>query len=183
MDNLRFIRETMEGAATFTAVPGWGGVAAGVTAVAAAEIASRQTSRELWLLTWMLEALLSFAICGWSMWRKASWAGTDLLSKPGRRFALSFLPAMAAGALLTVVLFRAGESDLLPGVWLLLYGVAVMNGGVFSVRIVPAMGACFLSFGVLALFAPAAFGDAFMGLGFGGLHLVFGAIIARRHGG
>lgn len=183
MDNLRFIRETMEGAATFTAVPGWGGAAAGLTAVVAALIASRQVSRESWLLTWLMEALLSLAICGWSMWRKAARAGTDLLSRPGRRFAFSFLPAMAAGAVLTGALFRAGHADLLPGVWLLLYGVAVINGGGFSVRVVPAMGACFMLFGVLALLAPPAFSDLFMGLGFGGLHLVFGTVIARRHGG
>jgi hypothetical protein len=183
MDHLRYIRETMEGAATFTAVPGWGGVATGLTALIAAWIASRQTSPESWLMVWSAEAFLSLAICAWSMYRKASRAGTDLLSRPGRRFAFSFSPAMIAGGFITIAFYQAGLVTLLPAVWLLLYGVAIINGGAFSVPIVPALGVCFMVFGTAALLAPAAWGDAFMAAGFGGLHVIFGVIIARRYGG
>jgi hypothetical protein len=183
IDNLKFIRETMEGAAAFTAVPGWGGVVMGVTAVGAAWIAHRQPAPAAWLTVWLCELALSFAIAGGAMIRKATRGGKPLLSKPGRKFAMSFLPALAAGGLLTVALVQAGFMRLLPGCWLLLYGTAIVNGGMFSVRVVPAMGVGFLICGAAAVFAPAAGGDYFMAAGFGGLHIVFGLIIARRFGG
>jgi hypothetical protein len=183
VDNLRFIRETMERAAAFTAVPGWGGVAMGVTALGAALLASRQPSVQAWLVTWLGEALLAFAIAGWTMVRKACEAKLPLLSGPGRKFALSFSPPLLVGVLLTVELYRAGLASLLPGVWLLLYGTGIVTGGAFSVRIVPVMGLCFMVAGTLALFSPASWGNGLMAAGFGGLHILFGIVIARRHGG
>ena len=183
MDNLRFIRETMERASSFTAVPGWGGVLMGATALAASFIASQQTSRNLWLATWVVEALLAVIIGGWAMDRKARRVETPLLSGPGRKFALSYSPPIMVGVLLTLVLVRAGMLNALPGMWLLLYGTGVVTGGAFSVKIVPVMGLCFMLLGAVALFAPAAWGNYLMAAGFGGLHLIFGFIIARRHGG
>ena len=183
MDNLKFIRETMESAASFTAVSGWGEVAIGVTAIVAAVVAARQPTTDRWLLVWLVEACLSIAIASAAMFLKARRAGASVLSRPGRKFALSFSPPMVVGALLTVVLWQAGLGSALPGVWLALYGTAVMAGGAFSVPSVIVMGACFLGLGSVALFAPAAWGDWLMAIGFGGLHVVFGVEIARRHGG
>jgi hypothetical protein len=183
MDNLRFIRETMESASSFTAVPGWGGVLMGVSALAASFIASQQTHRNLWLATWVVEALLALIIGGWAMDRKARRAETPLLTGPGRKFALSYSPPILVGVLLTLVLLRAGLVTALPGMWLLLYGTGVVTGGAFSVKIVPVMGVCFMALGAVALFAPSAWGNYLMAAGFGGLHIIFGIIIARRHGG
>jgi hypothetical protein len=183
MDNLRFIRETMERATPFTAVSGWGEVAIGLSALAAAAIASRQPSAERWLAVWLAEAALSLAIAGGAMAWKSRAAGIPLLAGPGRKFALSFTPPIVVGALLTAALFRTGAAGALPGVWLAMYGTAVITGGAFSVRSVIAMGFSFVAAGAVALFCPPAWGDAFMAAGFGGLHIVFGVIIARRHGG
>ncbi|HTM51870.1 MAG TPA: hypothetical protein VL285_24410 [Bryobacteraceae bacterium] len=183
MDNLRYIRETMEGASAFTAVPGWGGVAMGVTALITAALASRQTGTDQWLAVWLAEAVLSVCIAGWAVVRKARRAAVPLLSKPGRKFALSFSPPMIAGLLLTIALYKAGLTGMLPGAWLLLYGAAVTNAGAFSVKIVPAMGLCFMLCGACALFTPAAWANHWMAAGFGALHIVFGLVIARRHGG
>src|SRR5579864_6104312 len=183
MDNLRFIRETMERAGAFTAVPGWGGFAIGVSAVAATLIAARQTSIEAWLVTWLIEGILAIALGGWAMKRKADAAQQPLLSAPGRRFVLSFAPPLLVGALLTVVLYQAGLSQAIPGTWLLLYGTGVVTGGAFSVRVVPLMGMCFMLVGAVALFCPLAWGSALLGVGFGGLHVIFGIISARRYGG
>jgi hypothetical protein len=183
MDNLRFIRETMERASSFTAVPGWGGVVMGVSALCAAYVASQQASVKAWMLTWMVEGLVAFMIGGWAMDRKARAAQLPLLSGPGRKFALGLAPPIFVGALLTIVLYRATGSSVIPGMWLLLYGTGVVTGGMFSVGIVPILGLCFMTLGALALFCPAAWGNAFMALGFGALHIIFGIIIARKHGG
>ena len=183
MDNLRFIRETMERAGAFTAVPGWGGIAVGMTALLATALAARQPTVELWLATWLGEAAVALVIGGWALARKAHAANDPILSGPARRFGLSFLPPMVAGGLLTVGLYRAGVPHALPATWLMLYGAGVATAGAFSVRIVPVMGLCFMLVGAAALFGPPAWGNWCMAAGFGGLHLVFGAVIARRYGG
>ena len=185
MDNLRFIRETMEGAACFTSVSGVGEMAVGVSALAAAWLAGRQGGDLPWLLTWLGEALLALALTGGAIAWKARRAdvGLGLLSKPGRRFLLGLVAPLAAGALLTLVLYRAGARALLPGSWLLLYGTGVVTGGAFAVRTVPVMGLAFMALGAIALFCPPGWGDLLLAGGFGGLHLLFGALIARRHGG
>ena len=183
IENLRFIRDTMERAGAFTGVPGWGGVGMGVTALIAAWVAHQQPTVERWLLAWLAEGWLAFAIGGIAMVRKASAGDTPLTSRPGRRFVLAYSPPILAGGLLTVALYKAGLTTLLPGVWLLLYGAAVMTGGALSVPIVPVMGACFLGIGAVALFVPAAWGDPLMAVGFGVLHIGFGVWIARRYGG
>lgn len=182
-DNLRFIRETMERAGSFTAVPGWGGVAMGITALGAASIASFQGSKLAWMATWMLEATIAIAIASWTTFTKARHSGTSLFSGPGRRFVYSFAPPIFVGALLTFVLVRAGLFGSIAGMWLLLYGTAVVTGGAFSIRIVPLMGLCFMVLGAVALFSPANWSNILLALGFGGFHILFGGVIARKYGG
>lgn len=173
----------MERAGSFTAVPGWGQVGVGATALVAALLAARQPTPELWLATWLGEAVVALGIGGATMVRKAFAVNDPLLSGPGRRAGLSFLPPMVVGGLLTVALSRAGLWHALPGTWLLLYGTGFVTGGAFSVRIVPVMGVCFMTLGAGALLGPAAWGNWLMAAGFGALHIVFGTVIARRYGG
>src|SRR5262249_3199837 len=182
-DHLRYIRETMESAAEFTAVPGWGGVAMGITALAAAYFAAIQATPARWLLVWLLEAGVAVAIAASAAATKAHRANSKLFSGPGRKFLMSFMPAIVAGGLLTYALAHAGLYSALPGLWLLLYGTAIVTGGAFSVRAVPIMGLCLMLLGAGALFAPASLGDAFMATGFGGAQIGFGLWIARRFGG
>jgi len=182
-DHLRYIRETMENASEFTAVPGWGGVAMGITALAAAYLASRQVTPRAWLAVWLAEAFVAVAIAAPAAATKAHRANSTLFSGPGRKFLLSFVPPIVVGGLLTFVLYHAGVLAALPGVWLLLYGTAIMTGGAFSVRVVPVMGLCLMLLGAAALFAPAAWGDLFMAAGFGAVQIGFGLWIARHHGG
>jgi hypothetical protein len=182
-DNLRFIRETMERASSFTAVPGWGGVAMGITALGAAAIASRQTSSFGWLATWIAEAVVAIGIAVWTTYSKARNAGTPVFSGPGRRFAYSFAPPLFVGALLIILNIHNANVEPIPGEWLLLYGTGVVTGGAFSIRIVPLMGLCFMVLGTVALFSPASWSNALLAAGFGGLHIIFGAMIARKYGG
>jgi hypothetical protein len=182
-ENLRFIRETMERAGSFTAVPGWGGVAMGITALGAAAIASFQDTSPAWLFTWMIEATLAIAIASWATITKARRSGTSLFSGPGRRFVYSFAPPVLVGALLTIVLLRQGLVSTIAGMWLLLYGTAVVTGGAFSIRIVHLMGLCFMVLGAVALFSPSSWSNILLAVGFGGFHIVFGGVIARNYGG
>jgi hypothetical protein len=182
-DHLRYIRETMENASEFTAVPGWGGLAMGITALAAAYLASRQPTPRAWLAVWLAEAFVAVVIAASAAATKAHRANSPLFSGPGRKFLLSFAPPIVVGGLLTFVLYHAGVLAALPGIWLLLYGTAIVTGGAFSVRVVPVMGLCLMLLGAAALFAPAAWGDGFMAAGFGVVQIGFGWWIARHHGG
>ena len=186
---------------TFTAVPGWGGVAMGATAISAAILANTQGTVSSWLTVWAAEALVGFAIGAWATFIKAKRSASPVLSGQGRKFFLGLLPAVLVGAALTLAVYgfevepasgydpsaiplsRSISLHLLPGLWLLCYGAGVAAAGTFSVRLVPMMGTAFMLLGALALLAPAAWGNTFLALGFGGLHLVFGALIARKHGG
>jgi hypothetical protein len=182
-DHLRYIRETMERAGEFTAVPGWGGVAMGVTALVAAFFASRQVTAERWLSIWLIEAFVAVAIAAPAAVTKAHRANAKLLSGPGRKFLLSFAPPIVVGGLLTYALSHAGLHALLPGVWMLLYGTGIVTAGAFSVRVVPIMGLCLMLLGAAALFVPRGIGDLFMAFGFGFVQIGFGLWIARRYGG
>ncbi|HXI11754.1 MAG TPA: hypothetical protein VNM92_03820 [Thermoanaerobaculia bacterium] len=182
-ENLVFIRDTMERAGSFTAVPGWGGVVMGLTGLAASIIAMGQDSPRAWLITWLVAAVVALAVGLVAVLLKSRAAGVAFFSRPARQFAFSYSPAILAGALLTAALARAGLHSLLPGVWLLLYGAAVVAGGTYSVRIIPLLGLLFFFLGAIALFSSPLIGNVCLGIGFGALHIVFGAIIARRYGG
>jgi MFS family permease len=182
IDNLRYIRRTIERAGSFTAVPGTGGAVMGSLALLAAWLAS-STNGWRWLAVWMAAAVAAVAVGVGAATLKSRRAGLPLLFGPGRKFVAGFAPAMLAGALLTAVLFRAGETALLPGVWMLLYGAAILAGGSASVRVVPLMGACFMAAGALGLLWPGLDANAMLAATFGGLHILFGFVIAVKYGG
>jgi hypothetical protein len=181
-DNLRYIRDTMERAASFTAVPGWGGVTIGVSALFAGLLAHTKPSQQQ-VFIWLAEGGLALIIATMAVRMKSKRLALSLQSRPARRALLSFMPPLVAGAILTTVLYRIGALAVLPGLWMLLYGAAVVTGGAFSVRIVPFMGLCFMALGLVSLFAPPSWENVFLMAGFGGLHIAFGMVIARRHGG
>ena len=183
MDNLRYIRETMERAGSFTAVPGIGGMLMGSVALAAGWAASHQQEPLRWLGVWIAAALVAMIIGLTASALKSRRAKLPLLSGPGRKFAAGFAPAMLAGGVLTAVLFRGGHLEVLPGMWMLLYGAGVVSGGGASVRIVPLMGACFMALGAVALAFPGIPGDVELAMGFGALHIAFGGLIAVKYGG
>ena len=184
MENLEFIRDTMERSTHFTAVPGYGGMLMGLTAIGAAYIAQTQapTIRD-WITVWLVEAILAFCIGLFAMWQKSKLAGTTLNSVPAKKMILSFVPPMLCGVVITLGLWRFGDFVSMIPTWLLLYGAAVVTGGSYSVRAVPIMGWCFIALGTIAFFLPASGGNLMMALGFGALHIIFGFVIARRYGG
>jgi hypothetical protein len=186
LESLRVIRETMEHSAAFTAVSGVGLVAIGLTALAASVIAARHIRHfDHWMLAWFKEAALAIVIVAVSFGLKARRTGALLLSGPGQKLLLGLVPALFAGAILTGALYTRGlaEAPLVPGAWLLLYGVGVVAGGAHSIRILPVMGACFMALGIATLVSPVSLVNGYMAAGFGGLHIVFGAVIAKNYGG
>jgi hypothetical protein len=182
VDDLRFIRQTMARSSSFTAVPGYGQVTMGVTAMFASWIASTRSAPHLWFKTWLAEAMIAVTIGALAVHFKAQRTGVALTSGPARKFAFSFLPPFAAGVMITSILYSAGMVRALPGIWLLLYGTGVVTAGAFSIAAVPVMGACFMLTGVVALLAPS-LNNLCMAAGFGGLHILFGLLVARRYGG
>ena len=182
-DNLQFIRETMERSTHFTAVPGYGGMLMGATAIGAAFIANSQMYLRNWLLVWLIEALLAFLIGILAMWQKSRLIKTPLTSAPARKFAKSFLPPLVSGIVLTLGLWRFELYEAMVAVWLLCYGAAIICGGAFSVKIIPVMGWLFIALGAVVFLLPKGFGDEMMAASFGVLHIVFGFVIARKYGG
>lgn len=182
MDNLRFIRRTMERSGSFTALSGLSLVLMGAVALVAWGL-SRDVSAGRWVATWMIAAALAVVLGTSATAAKAREIGEPILRGPGRKFILAVLPALLVGGVLTFPIYQAGEAQLLPSIWLLLYGTAITAGGAFSVRTIPVMGTCFLVLGAVSLLTPPAWGPAFMAVGFGGVHILFGLLITRRHGG
>jgi hypothetical protein len=183
VENLKYIRDTMERATAFTAVPGWGAVVMGLSAAGAWWVAGKQASAEAWLAVWLIEAGIALAIGVAAAVLKARARHEQFWSAPARKFALAFAPPLVVGGFLTHALLRVEAAPLVPGVWLGLYGIAVIGAGAFSVRVVPAMGSGFLLLSVLALSSPHEWSSYCLLAGFGGLHIVFGWLIARRYGG
>ncbi len=190
IQDLSFIRRTMEGASSFTDVPGRGLVAIGASALLAAAVAARTTSAAAWLMVWLVDAVVAASVGLGALWlkmrRRAGASAPRTLSAPARKFLLGLVPSIVAGAAITFALVDpvdGGSTTLLPGVWLLLYGVGVVTAGAFSVRAVPLMGLAFMILGAIALYAPPTWGTPLLAVGFGGVQILFGAWIARRHGG
>jgi hypothetical protein len=182
-ESLQFIRRTMERSSTFTAVPGLGGAGMGAIGLAAAGLAASQSSADRWLVVWLLAAAVAMAIGVITMWRKAARIGAPLTGAVGRRFAMSLAAPLVAGAALTWGVWMRDDWPLMPPVWLLLYGTGLLAGGAYSVAAVRLLGLAFMALGVVALATPSTWGNVWLGSGFGGLQLVFGLYIAKRHGG
>jgi hypothetical protein len=179
VENLHYIRQAMERASSFTAVPGRETIAMGVSALIASIVANSYD----WLMVWLVEGAVAMSIGVYGAVQKARALDLDLTSSPARKFILAFTPPLLLGAFATAALLMAGVLGVIPGLWLGLYGIAVISAGAFSVRVVPAMGAGFLAIGIAALFVPLPVAKTMLAVGFGGLHVVFGWIIARRYGG
>jgi hypothetical protein len=178
---LQYIRDTMQHARAFTAVSGLGLIIMGLSALAAAWIASRQVTFTRWLAVWLVEALLAMAVAAASIYRKATVTATPLFSGPARKVAMGLLPALAAGTLLTHALAHKAPELIVP-TWLLVYGVGVIAGGAWSVAVLPIMGAAFMAMGTMCLVHPT-MPDTWMAASFGGLHLIFGGIVVKKYGG
>jgi len=185
LDNIRFIRDAMERAGSFTSIPGWGGVGVGVTAIITAVVAQQFLGKSLtmWLATWLAEAVVAAVIGFGTMALKARRSEAPFMSGVAKRFFISYFAPLVAGAILTLALVRVESYAAIPATWLLLYGTAFVSSGAFSIRVIPVLGVAFMLLGALAALVPLGASNVILGVGFGGLHIIFGLIIARSYGG
>jgi hypothetical protein len=182
-EHLRYIRNTIAAAQTFTTIPGKGCIAMGAAALVAATLEAVPALSDHWLPIWLTAAVLSAAIALWFMEEKAHREGLSLRRAVATRFFLTLAPAFVAGGVLTVGLLDSVGREVIAGIWLLLYGVGIAACGVYSIPVVLIAGFAFMGLGTVALAAPAAWAPYLLGTGFGGVHLVLGAVVIRDHGG
>lgn len=190
-ENLQYIRRTMEAAGQFTAVPGKSMAAAGVAAlggVAANELLtgapwSEPRSPALALDIWGIVLGLSLTVVGLGVYRKAELMRMPIRAPLIRKLLWGLCPALFLGAILTNLALATHEFAWLPAIWLGCYGAAVASGGQVSIAPLRYLGVCLLLLAAVAALTPAHMGLTWMALGFGWLHLLFGAYIAWRYHG
>jgi hypothetical protein len=182
-ENLRYIRSTIEAAHTFTTVPGKGCVAVGIAALVATGLEALPALADHWLPIWLTAAVVSCTVALFFMEAKAHQQGLSLRRSVAWRFFLTLAPAFVAGGVLTIALLEMVGRDVIAGIWLLMYGVGIASCGVFSIPVVLIAGFAFMGLGTVMLAAPASWTLVILALGFGGVHLVLGAIIWRDYGG
>jgi hypothetical protein len=175
---LRYIRDSMEGAGSFV-VPGSAGIALGGIGLVCAVLCAAPSLHEYWLQIWLLAALAAAAVGGILLVRESSLRGLRLIGTPIRKFALCLIPSLGAGLVITAVHWSYGNLHAIPGTWLMCYGCALISASTVTTRTIGLLGALFAALGVLALLLPSGAQILMLGLGFGGLHIIFGILIGR----
>lgn len=183
VEHLRYIRNTMEAAHTFTTVPGKGCIAMGITALLAVGIESIPQLTPHWLGIWIGAAIVACGSALWFMEQKARQQGLSLRRAVARRFFLTLAPAFIAGAILTGALAGTVDRETITGMWLLLYGTGLAACGLFAIPAVFTAGLAFMGLGTATLWLPPDSSHIVLALGFGGIHLALGTTIVRHHGG
>jgi hypothetical protein len=182
LGTLNYIRASIDAAGTVP-VPGTTGIAMGTVGVLAALLASIPGLAEYWIAIWLTAAVGAAALGAVLIARQAARGELMLYRGPTRKLMLCLCPALLAGAVLTAVLGQVGEIRLMPGIWLLLYGCAVLSAAMMTAsavaRLIGSMGVFFVLFGAIALELPLRWHNVVLGLGFGALHLIFGVLIGR----
>jgi hypothetical protein len=179
---LRYMRASMNAAAN-VAIPGSAGIAMGVIGLATAALSFVPQLKAHWFVLWLAAAPMAATAGGLLLARSASAASFMATGTPGRKLVLGLFPSLFAGAVMTAVLWSADRTGAIPGTWLLLYGCALISASVSTTAIVAWMGVCFAGLGVAALIAPFELQIPLLGVGFGGLHILFGILIGRgAHG-
>jgi hypothetical protein len=182
LGTLAYIRASIESSSSM-AVPGMAGVSMGAIGVLAAVLAALPELAPHRLAIWLGAAVIALGVGGTLMARKAARGGSARYLGPARKFLVCLCPALLAGAVLTLVLWRAGSERVIPGVWLLLYGCSVLSASTVTSaavnRLVGAMGISFAALALVAFSAPATVQTLLLGLGFGGLHILFGILVGR----
>jgi hypothetical protein len=186
LGTLAYIRASIESSSSMH-VPGMAGIVMGVIGLLAAIVVSLPRWAAHWLGIWLAAAAVAFLLGGALVARQIVQRGHTRYLGPARKFLLCLCPALFAGAMLTLVFVSAGMTNVIPGMWLLLYGCAVLSASTVTIagiaKLICIMGALFVALGMITFALPTMAHTAMLGLGFGVLHVIFGFLIGRlSHG-
>ena len=186
LGTLAYIRASIESSSSMD-VPGMAGIVMGIIGLLAAIVVSLPRWAAHWLGIWLAAAAVAFLLGGALVARQIVQRGHTRYLGPARKFLLCLCPALFAGAVLTQVCVTAGMANVIPGMWLLLYGCAVLSASTVTTagiaRLICIMGAIFVALGLMTFALPATAHTAMLGLGFGVLHIIFGFLIGRSSHG
>ncbi|MCC2670432.1 MAG: hypothetical protein K0Q72_2903 [Armatimonadetes bacterium] len=169
---LEVIRTLMERGTRYTNLSGHAGIAAGICALAGCAL--REWAHTPFLPTWMGVLLAACTACAFFTARMAASNGEPLWTRQARTAVAALLPSLVAALVLTAVLASNGQEAILPGVWMLLWGVGALAISFFTPRVMSALGLTFMGAGTVALLTPPARDVITMGVTFGVLHLIYG---------
>jgi hypothetical protein len=172
---LSLIRTLMERSARYTNFSGHAGIAAGVVTLIGCAL--RYWFQTPFLPTWMgvLVAAAGASIFFTAIMARAN--GEPVWTRQARTIVQALTPALVAGLVLTAILVRIGQERLLPGVWMLLWGVGALAMSLFTPRTFSLLGVSFMALGALTLLVDPGNDILSMGMSFGAIHLVYGVVL------
>jgi len=193
-ENLRVIRQTMERSTKYSTLSGLSGILIGLSAIVSVIATSRilharyhahqplQSAYPSLGVLWLCELALAVGIEFACNKRRARYVGKRVASPLGAHIIVAALPAFVGALALTAFFALHGLAALVWGIWMLTYGLAICAVGLFSVRPVSYLGSAFVLAGAVTLLLPTQLQLFMMGLTFGGFHIVYGALMGRKHG-
>lgn len=172
---LAVIRTLMERGTQYTHLSGHAGIAAGGLTLLGSFLRMRFNTP--FLPTWLgvLVAASASTILFTAALHRAN--GEPLWTRQARTVTFALLPSLVAALIFTAVLSRVGQQALLPGVWMLMWGVGALGMSFFTPRVISALGATFLAAGTVTLVTGITNDALAMALTFGAIHLAYGTIL------
>src|ERR1700722_18546316 len=132
LGTLAYIRTSIESSSSMD-VPGMAGIVMGLIGVLATIVVSQPRFAPHWLAIWLIAAAAALLLGGALVARQIARRGHTRYLGPTRKFLLCLCPALLAGAVLTWVLWTVRMTSVIPGMWLLLYGCAVLSASTVTI--------------------------------------------------
>lgn len=172
---LSVIRTLMERSTRYTNLSGHAGIAAGILALGGSAL--RLWGNTPFLPTWIGVLIAASGAIVFFTARMARQNGEPFWTRQTRTVVTALLPAFIAALVITMALARVGQVALLPGTWMLLWGVGALAMGFFTPRVISLLGGAFMAAGFVTLFLNPVSDALSMGLTFGAIHLLFGTVL------
>ena len=112
--------------------------------------------------------------------RKAKKNGQTILGPMAVRMLINLAIPLITGGIFCLVLFRHDEFGLIAPATLIFYGLALVNGGKYTLNDIRNLGIAEIGLGIIGLFYPG-FGLELWAIGFGVLHIVYGWMMYHKY--